>query len=1036
MHIADFSVRNSFFVNLLMVAILFCGLLLSFSLPLELFPSVKLEMVTVSTSFPGSSAEDVESLVSIPVEQQIKNISGVKIVKSVSSEGFSQVTAELYPGEDTRKVAWEIDSRINLIAEDLPAETEQPVIEEVEASFPLVSVSISGDVTKELLYSHARRLRDELGLLGGVDSVNSVGLPDPAFWVYLDYPKMVRSGLGIEEISKAIGERNLNIPGASFTRGGSDFLLRTEGKISSVEDLLSIPVSKSPDGKHILLGDVASVTLGEQREELKSRINGRPAVTFWVEKQKNVDIVNAVNRVKELGESYRSGLPENMDITFAFDRSYWVKSRLGTMVKSGALGLILVVILLGLFLESRAAFIAALGIPVSFLGAVILMKTTGTTFNTLSMFGLIMTLGMVVDDAIIVVENVQRHISRGMEPLRAAVVGTREVAWPVIATVLTNIAAFIPLLLATGLTGQFLSVIPRVAIFALFFSLFEALLIMPAHCAEWMRKGSTRRVPRGNSVLLRVRALYLRGLVFSLRRRYVVIGGFAAVFLVSVFMLLRIPNVMFYLHDIQEMVIRVENPPSSSFERTASSVEQVEEVLRKNIPPHVLKNTLSMIGLDMSDPNNPPSTGDHVATVLVEYEDYSKREENALSLSRIAESEMARTVTGPKQIDFITAFGPPTGKPVDVKISGEDTGALMEIASRILEFLNAERGVSAATSDLVYGKPEARIEVDQSKAAVFGLDKRAVAREIKVLGDGLTVAKTRVGAEEAEINLRYGAGNSEAFSVKSHQVRAPTGSWVPISVVSETKDARSPLKIRRENLRRTVTITAEVDAQITTSREVNADLSEYLENLLEGYPGYSFRFAGEEAQYTQTVSDIKRAALISVMLIYLILASILRSCFQPLIIMGVLPVCVTGVLIGILLRGEPMTLPAIIGMVALLGIVVNDSLLLMSFINRRVRKMPGRAVAVVFSAKYRFRPIVLTTLTTFCGLFSLMLAYKGQAAILAPMAVSLGLGLVFSTFVILYLVPCLYLALDDISGKCRSRFFSMFSHETSSRGAQ
>ncbi len=1019
MHIADFSVKNSFFVNLLMVAILFGGLLLSFSLPLELFPSVKLEMVTVSTSLPGSSAEDVENLVSIPIEQQIKNISGVKTVKSVSSEGFSRVTAEVYPGEDTRKVAWEIDSRINLIAEDLPAETEQPVIEEVEGNFPLVSVSISGDVTKELLYSHARRLRDELGLVGGVDSINPVGLPDPAFWVYLDYPKMVRSGLGIEEISKAINQRNLNIPGASFTHGDSDFLLRTEGKISSVGDLLTIPVSKSPDGKHILLGDVASVTLGEQREELKSRINGRPAVTFWVEKQKNVDIVDTVNRIKELGERYRGELPENMDITFAFDRSYWVKSRLGTMVKSGALGLFLVVILLGLFLESRAAFIAALGIPVSFLGAVILMKTTGTTFNTLSMFGLIMTLGMVVDDAIIVVENVQRHISRGMEPLRAAVLGTREVAWPVIATVLTNIAAFIPLLLATGLTGQFLSVIPRVAIFALFFSLFEALLIMPAHCAEWMRKGHARRVPRGNALLVRVRALYLRGLVFSLRRRYAVIGCFTAVFLVSVFMLVRIPNVMFYLHDVQEMVIRVENPPSSSLERTASSVEQVEKVLRENIPPHVLKNTLSMIGIDMSDPNNPLSTRDHVATVLVEYEDYSAREENALDLSRAAESEMARTVTGPKQIDLITTFGPPTGKPVDVKISGEDAGVLMDIASRIVEFLAAERGVSAATSDLVYGKPEARIEVDQGKAAVFGLDKRAVAREIKVLGDGLTVAKTRVGKEEAEINLRYGAGNSEVFSVKSHQVRAPAGSWVPISVVSETRDARSPLEIRRENLRRTVTVTAEVDAQITTSREVNSDLSRYLENLLEGYPGYSFRFAGEEEQYTQTVSDIKRAALISVMLIYLILASILRSCFQPLIIMGVLPVCVTGVLLGILLRGEPMTLPAIIGMVALLGIVVNDSLLLMSFINRRVRKMPGRAVAVVFSAKYRFRPIVLTTLTTFSGLFSLMLAYKGQAAILAPMAVSLGLGLVFSTFVILYLVPCLYLALNDLAGKWR-----------------
>lgn len=1029
MHIADFSVRNSFFVNLLMGAILFAGLLLSFSLPLELFPSVKLEMVTVTTSFPGSSAEDAEGLVSIPVEQQIKNISGVRTVKSVSSEGFSRVTAELHPGEDTRRVAWEIDSRINLIAEDLPSEAEQPVIEEVEGSFPLVSVSISGGATKELLYSHARRLRDELGLLGGVDSVNSVGLPDPAFWVYLDYPKMVRSDLGIEEISKAINERNLNIPGASFARGSSDFLLRTEGKIGSTKDLLSIPVSKNPDGKHVRLGDVASVTLGYQREELKSRINGRPAVTFWVEKQKNVDIVDTVDRVRELAEGYRSELPEGMDVTLAFDRSNWVKSRLGTMLKSGTLGLVLVVILLGLFLESRAAFIAALGIPVSFLGAVILMKTTGTTFNTLSMFGLIMMLGMVVDDAIIVVENVQRHISRGMEPLRAAVTGTKEVAWPVVATVLTNIAAFIPLLLATGLTGQFLSIIPRVAIFALFFSLFEALVIMPAHCAEWMRKGRAKTAPRGSAVLVRARALYLRGLLFSLRRRYVVIGCFAAVFLVSVFMLTKIPNVMFYLHDVQELVIRVENPPSSSLERTDSSVEQVEEVLSKSVPPHILKNTLSMVGLDMSDPDSPFSLGDHVATVLVEYEDYSKREENALDLSRAAESEMAETVTGPKQIDFITSFGPPTGKPVDVKISGEDTGVLMEIASRVLDFLNSQRGVSAATSDLVYGKPEARVEVDQGKAATFGLDKRALAREIKVLGDGLTVAKTRVGKEEAEINLRYGSGDSQALSVRSHQVRTPAGSWVPISAVSETRDTRSPLEIRRENLRRTVTVTAEVDAQVTTSREVNASLSDYLENLLENYPRYLFRFAGEEEQYNQTISDIKRAAVISVMLIYLILASILRSFFQPLIIMGVLPVCVTGVLMGILLRGEPMTLPAIIGMVALLGIVVNDSLLLLNFTNRRAGKMLSKVTAVVFSAKYRFRPIVLTTLTTFSGLFSLMLAYKGEAAILAPMAVSLGFGLVFSTFVILYLVPCLYLALDDIGRQWSCRRFSIFSRE-------
>ena len=1015
MHIADFSVRNSFFVNLLMGAIIFIGLLFSFSLPLELFPSVKLEMVTVNTSFPGSSAEDVENLVTIPIEQQIKNVSGVKIVKSISSEGFSRVTAEVYPGEDTRRISWEIDSKINLIADDLPEGAEEPVTEEKEASFPLVSVSISGDMPIAVLYPSAKKLRDELALLDGIDNVTSVGLPDPALWVYLDYPKMVQFGLGIEEISDAINRKNVDVPGANFTRSNADFLLRTEGKIRSVEDLLNIPVAKNVEGKHVLLRDVATVTIGEQQEDLRSRINGRPAITFWVEKQKNVDILDTVDRVKQLTEKYESELPKDVEITLAFDRSDWVKSRLGTMLKSGGLGLVLVVILLGLFLDRKAAFIAALGIPVSFLGAAILMKMTGTTLSTLSMFGLIMMLGMVVDDAIIVVENVQRHILRGVEPLRAAVIGTKEVAWPVVATVLTNIAAFTPLLLATGLIGQFLSIIPKVAIFALCFSLFEALVIMPSHCADWLPANGAARPPRGNAALLRVRGLYLRGLLFALRNRYVVIGCFSVIFLFSVFIFVRIPNVMFYLHDTEEILVRVENPPSSSLEYTVASVAQVEEAVRSSVPSHVLKNTLSMVGMDMSDPDDLFFMGDHVATILIEYEDYSARKENAIELSKIAEKNVEETVMGPKQVDFITTTGLPTGKPVDVKISGDDIPVLMDIASQTREFLSRQPGVSAAASNLVYGKPEATVEVDGRKAGVFGLDKWNVAREIKALGDGLTVAKTRVGEEEAEITLRYHTGESGVLSVKSHQIPTPLGRRVPIGTVAEIKDSKTPLEIRRENLRRTVTVTAEVDIQTTTSREVNANLSRYLDSLLENYSGYSFRFAGEEEQYTQAVSDIKKASLVALLLIYLILASILRSGFQPLIIMSVLPLCITGVLVGILLRGEPMTLPAIIGMVALLGIVVNDSLLLMNFINRRAKKMPSKAIAVMFSARYRFRPIVLTTLTTFSGLFSLMLAYKGQAGILAPMATSIGFGLVFSTFVILYLVPCLYLALDDIT---------------------
>ena len=1027
MHIADFSVKNSFLVNLLMAAVILMGLLFSFSIPLELFPSVKLDVVTVETVFPGSSAEDVEQLVSIPLEQRIKNISGVDTVKSVSSEGLSKVTAELNPGEDVVRVAREIDSKVRMMADELPGDAEEPVIKEAEANFPLMSVSLSGDAPNDVLSHYARNFRKDLAFLSGIERTSSFGLAEPAFWVHLDRRKMMQYGLGIDRVSEAVRAKNLDIPGANFSRGNMEFLLKTGGKISSVEELLAVPVSGSPDGGHVLLRDVAEVVLGDQKEKTRSRINGRPAITFFVRKQKDADILETTDAVKRLVAEYETEMPEQIEIAVVSDRSVWVKSRLSTMIKSGMLGLFMVLLLLALFLDRRAAFIAALGIPVSFLGALILIGVTGSTLSILSMFGLIMVLGVIVDDSIIVVENVQRYVSGGMEPLRAAVVGTREVALPVVATIMTNIAAFLPLLVATGLMGQFLSVIPKVAIFALCFSMFEALVIMPAHCADWLRPRGSARPPRGNAMLMRARRLYLGGLFFALRNRYAVTACFVFIGLLSVFLFARMPSVIFHSHDTHEVLARVENPYHSSVGQTDASAARVEEAVRRSIPPHTLKNVLSVIGLDYTDSQN-RNTGDYLATVLVEYEDYSLREENGMELSRMAQREVNETVAGPKRVDFITQVGPPTGKPVEVKIRGEDISVLMEIASLTTRFLDGRPGVSAAASDLVYGKPERRMEVVDGKASIFGLSKRSVAREIQVLGDGLTVAKTRVGEEEAEINLRYAPLESGGVSpVKFHQILTPAGRWVPIGAVTETKDVRTPLAIKRENFSRTVTVTAEVDGRTTTSREVNAELASHLRELLGNYPGYSFRFSGEEEEYGTAISDIKAAAVAAALLIYLILAAILRSMFQPFIIMGILPLGIAGVVVGTLVRGGPVTLSTMIGMVALLGIVVNDSLLLMHFINRNVKRMRSKAAAVAFSAKHRFRPIVLTTITTFSGLASLMFIYRGEASILAPMAVALGFGLVFSSFVILYMIPCLYMILDDIGRRGGARLSAVRS---------
>ena len=1003
-------------MNILMGAVIIVGLWFSFSIPLQMFPSIRTETVTVNTVFPGSSAEDMEQLISVPIEQEIKNIPGIKVVKSVSAEGISRVTAEVHSGEDTSKIAREVDSSVSQIRDRLPPDAEEPVVEESKGSFPLVSVSVSGATRSEFLFAAARRLRDDLLLVDGVESVISAGLGSPAFWIYLDRAKMRKFDLDIDDVSEAVRRRNLDLPGGSFGQGAVEFLIGTKGKIRSVADLESVPVGGGGE-KRVLLRDIAMVGLGEKKEVSRSRVNGRPAITFWVRNRKDADVIDTVSAIRSLAAEHEKAF--GVEVVLTNDMSQRVKSRLSTMVDSGALGLALVLAILWLFLDSKAAFIAALGIPVSFLGAIILMKMTGVTLNLISMFGLIMMLGIIVDDSIIVVENVQRYVSRGMEPLAAAVKGTKEVALPVVATVLTNVAAFTPLLLATGLIGQFLSIIPRVAIFALFFSLVEALVIMPSHCADWIKRGRGR--PRAEGALFRLRRLYLFGLFFVVRNRYAVTAAFVAIFFLSAAVFARMPNVMFYLHDTDEMAVRVETPARSSLEYTASSVERVEDALREVVPPRLLESVLSMVGMDLADPDS-LSTGDHLATIFVRYSDYSERPENALDLSKIAESKVKQAVTGPRQVDFIVTIGPPTGKPVSVKVSGKDTETLMSVASGIQNFLSGRPGVSAVNSNLVYGKPEARVVVDEAKAGAFGLDTTRVAREIRVLGDGVTVARTRMGTEEADINVIYGPGRGDVSSVLNfHQVRNYSGRWVPVGTVAEIRQSRAPLEIRRENLRRTVTVTAEVDTKTTTSREVNAELSLYVENLLKDYPGYGFRFGGEEEEYRQTMSDIKRAVLLAVILIYIILATMLRSYFQPLIIMSVLPMAITGVITGVLIRGEPMTLPAIIGMVALLGIVVNDSLVLMDFINKRAQRMKSRVAAVVFSAKYRFRPIVLTTFTTFAGLFSLMFVYRGEASFLAPMAVSLGFGLVFSTLIILYLVPSLYMILNDLTELARRR---------------
>ncbi len=1011
MHIAEFSVKNPVLVNLLMLAILVVGIMSASRLPLELFPSIKLELVSVTTVFPGASAEDVEKLVTIPIEDEINDISGIKVIRSTSSEGLSSILAEIEAGEDTQRLAQDIRSEVAKIQDQLPQDAEEPITEEFDANFPLVSVAIAGDVPKETLRTYGLMFENQVKLVSGVDNVVTSGLGDPVFWVYVDPEKLRQYEITLEQIASVIDQKNLDLPGGAVEQGDAEYLVRVTGRVEAVKDLLYIPVKRNPDGRHILLKDVAKIEQGEQKTRTKARVNGLPAINFWINKQKGADAIDTVKNIEEIVEGFKKTKPESIEIYVTNDSSYWVQERFNTMVSSGTIGLVIVLIILALFLDFRSAFLAAIGLPVAFFGAFILMQFSGVTLNILSMFGLILVLGIIVDDAIIVVENIQRYLQLGYSPMDSAIIGTKEVALPVLATILTNIASFLPLLLATGLIGKFMSVIPTVAIYALLVSLIEALVILPSHCADFL-KPQPRNKPARKWVY-KMRFYYLKSLVFSIRNRYVTVITFVLMLALTLVIFAKIPRILFYSQDIAQFFVRVENPTWSNIDSTEESVVEVENVVRQVVPDHVLKDTVAMIGMDIS--NDQSEFGDHLSTLIVEYEDFDKRKENGLVLMEEVRKSVESQVVGPVKIDFVSNEGPPVGKPVDFRIQGAEFNTLKELSKEISNYLETIPGVYQASDNLIWGKPEIQINVDESRAAIYGLDTRTIARAIRAAVEGLTVSQTRLGTEEADIIVKYELPSGNLMSLLgSYQIPTPQGGWVPLSNVVTMSTEPSMLNISRYDLERSVRITAEINEQATTATEVNSLISSFLDEKLTQYPGYSYNFGGEEEQTRESLESIQSSAIIAILLIYLILASMLKSYTQPIIIMSVLPFAIVGVMVGILLRGEPLTLPALIGVVALLGIVVNDSLVLMSFINSRYKKM-NRVLAVAMSAKHRFRPIVLTTVTTFGGLATLMVKFRGEAAFLAPMAVALGFGLVFATFITLILIPCLYLMLDDLN---------------------
>ncbi len=987
------------------------------SMPREVFPVVSIDRVAISTVYSGVSPEEIEKNITIPIERAIKGVKGIEHLESASLEGTSLIEAELEPGHDMKRVAEDIRSRIERM-ETLPEEADDPLVIEIEFEAPVVMVGVSGPVRESTLREVADALEDRIEQIDGVGSVRLSGYRDREIWIEVDPERMYPLGIGIREVIQALKSRNLDLSGGRLKGKTEELLLRTVGEFRDISEVNRMVVRENRAGRHITLQDIGNARLTYENEENYGRINKERSITLNVTKSADGDAISIMEAVEEARDQLQQDLPEDVEISMTQNSAIWIQSRLRTLYFNGAIGFTLVCLTLFTFLNWRMALWTALGIPASFLGAIFLMPLLGQSINMLSLFALIVVLGMVVDDAIIVTENVYRYISMGYSPIKAAIIGTEQVVKPVLATVATTISAFVPLLMMTGILGKFMRVIPIVVSLVLVMSLLEALVILPSHLADFSRPLPTKSLPSDHDGrwFIRFRRLYQKTLVITLRKRYWLVAGVVA--LTATLLTTAYQSgkfVLFGVKDIPGFVIMLETPTGTKLEETSRRVAEIEQRVA-TLRAEDINASVSLIGRQLDPETNRIKTGSHLGQVYVELADFDTpdRRNGYEVLSEMREKIVGITGLKSLKVEAIQG-GPPVGAAVEMKIRGEDLGQLQKISDEVLYFLEGIPGVRDIRDDYARGKKEIQFQVDPERAALYGLDTAAVAAAVRASFHGETVTRIRRDDETIDIVVKFAEPTRNNLrALDQLKVASPTGVLVPIKSVAVPKLYEGVNAINRKDHRRTVTVLADVDTDIITSREVVKKIEAEFGNLDRRVPGYDFHFGGETEEQRKSMRSLLKAFTITALIIYTILGGLFKSFLQPVIVMFAVPFGIIGVIIGHFVMGQSLGLLSLIGVVALSGIVVNDSLLLVDFINKAREKGTRRWRSIVVSGRIRMRPILLTTLTTVLGLAMLSFQTTGQAGYLAPMAISIVWGLLFATGLTLFLVPALFAIGDDL----------------------
>ncbi|MDJ0869814.1 MAG: efflux RND transporter permease subunit [Myxococcota bacterium] len=1037
MSLPEFSVRQVVLVNILFVLILLAGLFALRRIPVDVFPDISFNEAIITTPWPGASPDEVERLVTTKIEDEIEDTVGIKELSSYSWAGVSQIEVEW---DETLEAAEQEASLNELRAaldrvDDLPDDAEESILRELSVSevrsVCMIAVADVGGVGESALLDVSEALEDRLERLPGLRKAILRGERERELRVLVDKDRALQFDLTLPEIHAQIRRNNMNIPAGSFTtEAATEVTVRGLGNFASPQTLLATVVKKNPDGTHVTLAEVADVVPGFETRRVSGRYNGHPAILIGVAKEDESDIRTLVDEVRALVEASQPLLPPGVETTITWDTSAYIDSRMQLLESNLLLGVIAVVAVLWFSVGFRNALLAILAVPFSFLFAFAVFPSMGLTINSLSLIGFIMVSGMLVDHAIIIIENIYRRIEEG-EAVRSAIVeGTRQVMWPVIATVATTVAAFLPMLTISGTSGEFFALLPKAVIVTLLGSLLEALVILPAHYLDWGSRGLgsagagaiSRRShalrERVDAGIKRARDGYGRVLEALLRNAAPFLLACVAMLFCTCGLSRHLP-VELFPSDFNQLFVSVKTPMDFGIEQTGVVMEEIERGV-VDLGDEVSSFT-TYVGMGMTADMDPV---EGVSYGMI-YAEFPNSRANVADphrvLEAVRESVGARTAALGPDVDNLIIFpprnGPPVGKPVEARINGPSYEAAKRVAEELKAELASIPGVYNIEDNLPLGPKELRVRLDEHRASIHGLSFEDVGMALRAANDGLVPStfKDPEADEDVDIRVMLREGQRRTVSdLLDVDLRTPGGYLVKLGDVASIELERSYQRLYHYDAERAVVVYADVDNQQATSVSVNRELEARFADVGVRHPGTRLVFGGEFQETNRSFEEMGQAFVLALILIYAILAAQFRSYLQPLVVMSVVAFAFIGVVLGMWVMGYSISMYVIYAVIGLAGIVVNDSLVLLDFVNQGRAEGASPLEAVRVACGQRFRPILLTTLTTIAGLAPMALGLSGRHPVYGPFAAALVFGLAIASALTLFVVPALYLSLESL----------------------